>query len=185
MKHELWYSVVVRDRYGKVVSRERRKARSLLKAWNQLIYTDMSGVASTITDTGGTPRSVAASVINLNMRGFAGVTNYGIRVGTGTTPVALDDYALEAPIEEGTGAGQMEHRLMYISSPTVAPPSCYFLVPRFIVNNSPGEITVREAAIYVQMSTFYGCVARDVFGTPQAVPIGGTITMDWTIQVTV
>ena len=186
MKHELWYSVVVRDRQGKVVSRERRRSRSLLKAWNQLVYAHVSQTDLTITDTGNTGRSVSRHANSFRMDAGATTTTYGIRVGTGNTPVAIDDYALETPIAEGSGAGEMNHLICTVALPVVAAPSCSFLVSRSIVNNSPAEITVREAAIYMRMDTsYYGCGVRDVFVTPQAVPIGGTITIDWTIQVTV
>ncbi|MBA7533604.1 hypothetical protein ES705_25845 [subsurface metagenome] len=188
MKYELWYSVVVRDRQGKVVSRERRRSRSFLKQWNQLVYIQMAQTALNITDTGGTPRSISPHNYNFWIKGAAGETDYGIRVGTGDTAVAIDDYALETPIEEGTGADQMEHLFSTVSQPTVAAPSCSFLVSRAIVNNSGAEITVREAGIYMwlkNIATYFGCATHDVFVTPQAVPDGGTITVDWTIQVTV
>ncbi len=191
MKYELWYSVVVRDRHGKVVSRERRRSRSFLKAWNQLICVQVAStaVSVTITDTDGTPvAAVGGNTANFKMAAAAGVTDYGIRVGTGNTPVAIDDYALETPIEEGAGAGQMNYLICTVATSVVAAPSCSFLVSRSIVNNSPAEITVREAGIYMSFDyspTRYGCGTRDVFVTPQAVPIGGTITVNWTIQVTV
>jgi len=186
MKHELWYSVVVRDRHGKVVSRERRRSKSFLKQWSQLVYCHVSRTAQTITDTGGVGRVSGASYKNFDMSTGVGDTTHGIRVGTGNTPVAIDDYALETPIEEGAGAGQMNHLACYAADPVVAAPSCSILVPRSIVNNSPAEITVREAAIYMRLGiTYYGCATRDVFGAPQAVPVAGTITVNWTIQVTV
>ncbi len=186
MKHELWYSVVVRDRHGKVLSRERRRGRSFLKPWNQLIQLQMRFASLSVVDTGGTPRNVSAHANSFRMAVFAGGTNYGLRVGTGNTPVAIDDYALETPIAQGTGAGQMEHQECTVATSVVSAPSCYFVVSRTITNNSGDSITVREAALYMRMSTsYYGCATRDVFGAPQAVPNGGSITVDWTIQVTV
>ena len=186
MKRELWYSVVVRDRHGKIVSRERRKSKSFLKQWNQLVYVQMSQlVLDGITDTGGVSRIIGKSALNFRMTGAAGVTDYGIRVGTGNTPVAIDDYALETPIAEGTGAGQMEHLVCTIATSVVAAPSCSFLVSRAIVNNSGAEITVREAGIYMMMYDSYSCATRDVFATPQVVPNGGSIVINWTLRVTV
>ena len=187
MKYELWYSVVVRDRHGKVVSRERRRSKSFLKAWNQMMYVRMAQTPlAGVVPTSGIPRTInELYASDFAMNAAAGYTLYGIRVGTGNTPVALDDYALEIPIEEGAGAGQMSHLVCTVATSVVAAPSCSFLVSRSIVNNSPGIITVREAAIYIGMQTGYCCGIRDVFGAPQAVPIGGGITMDWTLQVTV
>jgi len=187
MKHELWYSVVVRDRQGKVISRERRKSKSFLKAWNQLVYSNISNFRLDMIDTGGVLRvDVGFTGNSFEMAAAAGLTTRGIRVGTGNTAVAIDDYALETPIAEGIGAGQMEHLVCTVATSVVAPPSCSFLVSRAIVNNSGGVITVREAGIYMFIFTnYYGCGVRDVLTVPQAVPDGGTITIDWTIQVTV
>ncbi|MBA7703986.1 hypothetical protein ES703_112783 [subsurface metagenome] len=186
MKYELWYSVVVRDRHGKIVSRERRKSRSFLKAWNQLVYFQMNSYGGeTVNDTAGIGRAIAFDALNFSMNAAAGVTTYGIRVGTGNTAVALDDYAVETPIAEGVGVGEMNHLICTVADYVVAAPSCSFVVFRSIVNNSAAEITVREAGIYMKMDTFFCCATRDVFSLPQAVPPGGTITVNWTIQVTV
>ncbi|GAH41518.1 unnamed protein product, partial [marine sediment metagenome] len=179
------YSVVVRDRQGKVVSRERRRSKSFLKQWNQLVYVQMEQGVLSITDTGGISRSISPDLDNFIMNADAGVTTYGSRVGTGTTAVAIDDYALDTPIAEGTGVDEMNHLVCTVATSAVAAPSCSFEVSRSIVNNSPAEITVREAGIYMKMGTYYCCATRDVFITPRAVPIGGTITVDWTLQVTV
>ncbi|MBA7649498.1 hypothetical protein ES703_57295 [subsurface metagenome] len=185
MKYELWYSVVVRDRHGKVLSRERRRSRSFLKQWNQLVYAHMADTAVSITDTGGTPRSITRNNVDLDLSVSAGVTTHGIRVGTGNTAVAIDDYAVETPIEEGVGVDEMNHLICTVATSVVAAPSCSFVVSRSIVNNSAAEITVREAGIYMLMYIYPFCATRDVFGTPQAVPVGGTITVNWTIKVTV
>ncbi|GAJ01610.1 unnamed protein product, partial [marine sediment metagenome] len=37
---------------------------------------------------------------------------------------------------------------------------------------------------YMYMNPAYGCGCRDVFGTPQAVPNGGSILINWTLRVT-
>ncbi|KKM64545.1 hypothetical protein LCGC14_1500280 [marine sediment metagenome] len=188
MKHELWYSVVVRNRHGKVLSRERRRGRSFLKQWNQLVYAHMMQVYSLsgVLDTGGTPRAISDHDNGFWMAQGGAGTTYGLRVGTGSTPVAIDDYALETPIGQGVGAGQMEHQACTVAISVVSAPSCYFVVSRTITNNSGDSITVREAALYMRAaSSYYLCGARDVFGTPQVVPNGGSITVDWTLQVTV
>ncbi|GAJ03448.1 unnamed protein product, partial [marine sediment metagenome] len=87
----------------------------------------------------------------------------------------------------GTGAGQMSYGACTVATSVVAAPSCSFLVSRTITNNSPAQITVKEAAIYMRCydPPKYVCATRDVLTVPQAVPIAGTITVNWTIQVTV
>ncbi|MBA7696832.1 hypothetical protein ES703_105484 [subsurface metagenome] len=185
MNYELWYSLVVRDKRGRIVSRERHKSDSFLKAWNQLIHAQVSQSSLTIKDTDGVDRSVGQHANNFLMNAAAAVTTYGIRIGTGTTPVVLADYAVETPIAEGTGAGQMNHQASTVATAVVSPPNCSFLAQRVIINNSGSTITVRGGGIYARMSvSYYGCLTRDVFATPQDVPHEGSITIDWTIQVT-
>ncbi|GAI54506.1 unnamed protein product, partial [marine sediment metagenome] len=138
-----------------------------------------------VINTGGTPSTIAPYSSNFLIQCAAGTTTYGIRVGTGNTPVAIDDYALETPIEEGVGADKMEHLVCTVADYVVAAPSCSFVASRTIANNSGDSITVKEAGIYMYMNPTYGCGVRDVLGTPQVVPNGGSITIDWTIQVTV
>jgi len=186
VKHELWYSVVVRDRNGKVISRERRRARSFLKQWNQIIYVQMAQTSLNITDNNGVSQSIEPFGGRLQMRYIAGDTKLGIVVGLASDAVAIDDYALGSLIAEGTGVNQMNYLICTVATSVVAAPSCYFIVSRSIVNNSAAEITVREAGIHATLeSGKYGLMTRDVFGTPQAVPIGGTITVNWAIKVTV
>ena len=185
MKYELWYSVVVRDRNGKVVSRERRRSRSFLKQWNQRVYIQMSQATLNITDIDGVSQSCAPYAGAFAMKTEAGY-DIGIAVGLASDAVAIDDYALSSLIAEGTGANQMNYLACSVATSVVAAPSCSFVVSRAIVNNSGSEITVREAGIHARIkANVNGLMTRDVLGTPQAVPNGGTITVDWTLQVTV
>ena len=185
-KERLWYSVVVRDRHGKVISRERRKSYSFLQQWNRLVYVQMKQAALSIKDTTGVARNVNDKGENFAMNAGINQTNYGIRVGTGNTPVDIEDFALETPIAQGVGGGQMEHLVCTVDVSVVAAPSCSFVAHRAIANNSGALITVREAAIYMRIdTTWYACGVRDVLVAPQGVPNGGAITIDWTIGVTV
>ncbi len=82
----------------------------------------------------------------------------------------------------------MVYQAATVNASVVAAPNCGFVVERAFVNNSGGEITVRESAIYVRMKgpIYYGyaCVVRDVFAVAQAVPDGGSISISYTIRVT-
>ena len=187
MKAQLWYQVVVRDRHGKVISRERHRSRSYVVAWNQLMCAQMSAVAQTIKDTGGTNRAIAGGKYNFKMSAPDSTGTYGIVVGTGDTAVTINDYQLETLIVQGFGAGQMDHLEMTVDAAVVASPNASFSAHRSIVNNSGGPITVKETGIYVQgangaVQYFLGI--RDVLVTPQLVADGGAITVDYTMQVT-
>jgi len=192
---ELWYSVVVKDRRGKVISHERRRAHSFLKQWNQFIWFFHFGGTISPKIINGAPTRLDSHDNNFKMNGGEGDASLGVVIGTDNTPVAIDDYAMGAQITEGFGAGQMHHLVNTFGAPVISPPSCGYSISRIIVNNSGRLITVRESGIYHQHSYRYGpvaynfyfyfsCGVRDVFTTPQDVPDGGSITMNYTLQVT-
>ena len=190
MKYELWYSVVVRDRHGKTISRERRRSRSFLKQWNQIVCAQMypfnAITSSTVKDITGANFWPFAHSQNFRMNSPAQNTNYGIVAGTGSTAVTLTDYALEALIAQGLGAGQMDYLVCTIADASVSDPYCSFVVSRTVVNNSGALITARETGIYMmayRAIVYYCCGVRDVLSTPQDVPDGGSITVNYTLRV--
>ena len=196
MKKVLWYEVTVRDRHGKVISREQRKSHSFIKQWNQFVWYFHCGGTIYPKITTGSATKLDSHDNNFRMNAGEGDASLGIVIGTDNTPVAIDDYAMGVQIGEGYGAGQMHHLANTFGTPVVSPPNCGYLISRIIINNSGGLITVRESGLYHQHSYRYGpvayqfyfyssCGVRDVFATPQDVPDGGSITVNYTLQVTV
>lgn len=183
MKCELWYSVVVRDPNGKVISRERRKSRSFIKQWNQVVYIHMAGVALDIVDTGGTTQSITRHNLSFKMNAGPGTLTQGIVVGTGDTAVTINDYQLAAIIAEGAGDGQLNYAGCSVATSVVSAPTCGFLVSRSAVNNHVDTITVKESGIYMGAGGYFVMAVRDVFITPQDVPNGGSITINYTLRV--
>ncbi len=197
MKRELWYEVTVQDRDGKIVSHEGRKSRSFLNIWNRVVAAQLLGLtfpsSQMVTDINGNlwPLGCGINGWNFRMNGGANNQALGIVIGTSNTPVSISDYAMGAQIPQGTGTGQMDHLANVINASVVAGPNCDFFMSRSFANNSGGLITVRESGIYIMMerslspyTAAYGCGVRDVFGTPQDVPDGGGITIEYTLRVT-
>ena len=190
MKRELWYSVVVRDRHGKVVSRERRKSKSFLRQWNDIVSTQVTGVEGYLKKTDGDASlPMHPDVQNFRMNDQFGTGDQeSIVVGSGNTAVTISDYAMETLIADGTGAGELSYQTPTVNEPVVSAPTCGFLVERAFVNNSGAEITAREAGIYARVKGVVmdgeACVVRDVFGTPQAIPNGGSLSVNYTLRVT-
>ena len=185
----LSYEVVVRDKHGKVLKRIAVPSRSYVRAWNQCLYVLNRHTSYTITDTDGTGRSISYSSSVLRANAGAGEIGYGIRVGKGTTPVTINDYALEAPCGEGSGPDQFLHQAMAASSPVVSGTDCSFWLRRVMVNNSGSTISgIREIGCYVMMKyspAYYGLGYRDVLPNPVSIPDGGSITVTYTLKVTV
>ncbi|MBA7698237.1 hypothetical protein ES703_106913 [subsurface metagenome] len=183
MKYELWYSVVVRDRHGKVVSRERRRSRSFIRGWNDTIYVQVTG---NNFDSVIAPNSVNLRMTSVHVNGDP--HHKSIIVGSGDTPVTISDTGLAARINHGAGAGQLSYQTATVNASTVSAPNCGFIVERAFINNSGAEITVRESGISLRVKgvSFYTFVlgVRDVLVTPQAIPNGGTLSESYTLRVT-
>jgi len=189
-KERLYYEIIVTDKDGKVILRQKAEAHSFLIQYNQIRSGAMGNANRTVKDTGGTDRTVRAASTPFRLAAAIGVTAQGIRVGTGNTAVAIGDYALETAIAEGTGADQMEYQAQtYDTDVTVSDPDCTFELKRIISNGSGSTIVVLEIGIYVMCTDTgavdrYFCIARDVLGSSVSVPNGGTITVFYTWKIT-
>ena len=184
----LWYSVTIRDRDGKLVSLEHLKSRSMLGNWYRILYAHMASTATSLIHTSGIDRGAVHSEENWKFKAAADEDLIGIVIGTGSTAVTINDFKLDSQIMNGTGPGQMRHLVSTPGWPSVASSSCDFLTSRTFLNNSGGSITVRESGIYCRVKgpTYYGyaCIVRDVLASSQAVPDGGSITVDYTLRIT-
>ena len=185
-----YYQIEIRDRDGKLLRRFRRKSRSYIQQWNEIVCVQCGYKSDfSMKDTGGTDRDVDRGAYSLYMEAGEDVDEYGIRVGTGTTAVAIDDNALATPIADGVGSGQMYHYAVTVADASVSGSSCSFTVTRVIGNQSGATISVTEIGIYFvayeNASPRYFLGIRDVLASSVAVPDGGAITVEYTIKVTV
>ena len=130
-------------------------------------------------------RSITPATQNLRIIADASVTDYGIRVGKGSTGVTISDYKLEIPLAGGTGADQLTHLAMTYTPPSVSGSECLFSIRRSMINNSGSTIIgISEIGAYMRMGSYYGLAFRDVLTSPVSVPDGGAITVQYAIKVT-
>jgi len=191
----LAYEIIVTDRKGQVVRRIKAPSRSYVEAWNK-IRSAMAHSAPESTnyrvvkDITGTNRNIYYRYNNLYCYGNIGEVDKGIRAGKGSTPVAISDYVLEIPIDEGGGVDQLKHQLTYFTSPAVAGDTCSFITYRSLVNDSGAEIAgIREIGLYVKAgkqgdSEYSFLAVRDVLPGGVSIPDGGAITVRYTLAVT-
>jgi hypothetical protein len=134
----------------------------------------MAGPTSSIVYVGWTPEAAAAN------------TNIGIVVGTGTTQMSPDDYALEAQIAEGTGTDQLNYGACTVGAVTVDGNISTVSVSRSFTNNSGADITISEVGLIVQprYGTGYILITRDVLTTPQVIAAGDTQPITLKIRAT-
>jgi len=185
LTEQLFYEVVVTDKEGREIFREAGPSHSYTELWNKVINAHARQSTNTIKDTGGVDRSVGKSSGNLRATAGIGTTSYGIRVGKGATPVDISDYALQIPVEEGTGVDQLSHHEVQNSQPVVSAPDCSFTIWRVMFNNTGSTVSgIREIGCYVIMGGYYGLAFRDVLTSPASIPFGGAMTVTYTLKVT-
>jgi hypothetical protein len=185
LTESLSYEVVVTDKKGREIFREAGPSHSYTELWNKVLNAHARTGSNTIKDTGGVNRTVGQSSSNLRANAGIGNVNFGIRVGMGNTPVDISDYALETPVEEGTGVDQLSHHEVQNSQPVVSAPDCSFTIWRVMFNNTGSIVSgIREVGCYVIMGGYYGLAFRDVLAGPASIPFGGAMTVTYTIKVT-
>jgi len=185
-----YFTIEVRDRYGKLLRRIRRKSHSYVQQWNEMVCVQVGGKTSfSMKDTGDTDRDVDANVVNFAAYGTEAVATYGIVIGTGDTAVTISDNKLEAQIAQGTGAGQMYHYVCTVADASVSGSDCSFTLTRVIGNQTAATIVVKEIGIYIGghdgTTTRFFLGVRDVLASSISVPAGGAITVVYTIKVSV
>jgi hypothetical protein len=198
------YEVEVRDKSGKLISRQHGKSHSWLKQFIQMLMAEWqfafggsnpTGVS--ILDETGAARSMpppAGTYFQNCAWGIsapAGSSEYGVKVGGGDTPNSLLTYALASPISHGTGSGQLVYGAHTIES--VINPSgndLTFRVTRVFTNNSGATVTVKEIGITTKRydqgaSARTFLFIRDVLPSPTSVPDGASLTIRYTVKITV
>lgn len=151
MKIKAWIKVY--DQKGKLIARKR--ANSLVKAFIQGLYIQMSASTFTVTDITGVGRSIGNSTSALYVGGGTGNTNLGIVVGTGTDPVDINQFKLQSQISHGTGAGQLSYGGTSVGIPYIVGNKAGFVISRTFTNQSGANITVNEVGLYGHISASY------------------------------
>jgi len=95
---------------------------------------------------------------------YGGTTLGGIKIGTGTTAESFDDFVVESPIANGSGAGQLQHSAMALAEGWNAGDNYEYRRYTRISTNASGDIiNVTESAIYKRAGSCDYCISRDVF----------------------
>jgi len=137
--------------------------RSLVRQFVDLQQIRYSNTAGTVRDILNTLRTLQPNALSRVDAG-ATVSGYGIRVGTGTTPVTISDYNIQTSIGHGNGAGQLYHQATIIGAAQVIGTEAFFTISRNFNNNSGGTITVQEAALLFSDTSYVYLAVRDLTG---------------------
>jgi hypothetical protein len=122
-----------------------------------------------------------------------GVTDLGIVVGSGSTPVTLDDFRLVSQIPHGTSAGQLIYTAMTSSNITpinrTLANNWYYIITRQFDNLSPSTVTIAEVGLIGRFGTGIGflpaLVARDVLPSSITLEPNQSTVIQYTIRLTI
>lgn len=192
--------IEVTDYAGNRISYERRRSHTWKRnAYNSLVTQGCSCNADGSTfgtgflsmkDTTNNVRFGSAGAPMYDVYAGASTTLYGIVVGTNNTGEDFDGYQLVAQIAHGESAGELWYlgtsmNQVWIGGGTLTYTST---VRRHWQNRSPGVITVKEAAIYVQMyvggGSRYVMICRDVLSPERAIASGSQLRIDYDTVLT-
>lgn len=187
------YHIEKFDADGQLLESWKKPSRSFLLNFIKTLYRaisqDFGDEATMTTVFGGSDEPISSSnytnlfycigvsgksrqYITRSFTAFTYGEHLGIVVGTSLTPVAPSQTNLIAPIEHGTGTGELEYFGMYVMDEgdfnvDTDADEAYFEIERIFRNVSGGSITIREIGINALASNYISnnevfCILRDV-----------------------
>jgi len=143
-----------------------------------------AGDTNATTDTAGTPRDIGGATGNranvLASKGAAGDVTMGIIVGTGNAANTGATKSIQTIISHGVAPGNLSYGGNGYTSPSGTTPLS-FTITRTFTNNSGGDITITEAALYLSSidtasAQRFFCILRDVNAGGLATVLNGANT---------
>jgi hypothetical protein len=135
--------------------------------------------------SGDSPGSVGG--LNAGYMAGAADDSYGILVGTDDTAETFEDTTLVAKVAHGNSSGQLAIQATnaHVTAYDSGSKTMSDTLSRFFNNNSGGDITIKEVAIYSLLLAGYNderanLLSRDVLVTPVLVPNTGQLKVSYT-----
>jgi len=184
----LFVEVEVKDKEGKVIQRHKQEAKSFLYGFmlilNELFSGDTSPNAQNPANNCASCSMGSAGNPIFSVVAPSGNDNYGILIGSGNTPNNVNTCALQSLISNSTMSyGQTAFAGGVNTNSTNN--TVYFQIQRQFTNNSGNSVTIAEVGLAIQGGGCYPLIARDVLSSSVTVPNGGTLTVTYTIQLTI
>jgi hypothetical protein len=171
---------------GRLLSKKRIKCHSYVGNFIGLLYVGMAQTTLNIPDTGNVLRTITPTQYNYRAVATAGDATFGVVVGTGTQANDVGAYALQTPIANGTGAGQLQYGAVSVTSPTTVGQKRQMTIARVFTNNSGASITVNEVGLVIygnNGSTNYDFLVERTLNT-NTIANGASATWTYTISIT-
>jgi hypothetical protein len=180
------YQITVTDEHGTVLTDYTEPSDSYVIAFLDLLSVMINQTNRNIVDTSGNSQSIGTNSVNFRASAAGGDSSYGIVVGTGTNTVTLTDYNLQTLIANGSGSGQLNYSIVTLTSPTTTGSTRSFTISRSFQNSYTSSTTINELGLNVYgYSNHPLMILRDLIPGGQAVDPNNTVTVAYTISITV
>jgi len=205
---EAFLTLEVFDKDGKLIQRHKQRSHSWVRNAYNLMFCQLGGKDAdtgvgefgagylSFKDTGAavkqgnytgaiTDPSSSADAVGNAYRAAVSTVDYGIIIGSGTNPESFEGYALQTPIQEGNGAGQLNHLQQEEPVASYTPSTKTFKVVhiRYMNNNSVNEVGLVDKMRYDAMFP-YILMSRDKLVSTVTIPDTGQLKVTYTIQLT-
>lgn len=205
---EAFWKLEVFDKDGKLIQKHKQRSHSWTRnAYNHLFsqlaqkngnddtfgagklsIKDYNGVIKYGTNPIGQDysKNVDNPAINYGYLCSAAWVVSGIQVGSGTNAESFEDYVLQTPIAEGTGAGEINHIASELHSISYSDTTLTDELVRYFNNNSGGNISVNEVALTMNgylAANIKWVQSRDKLGATVTVPDTGQLKVTYTIEL--
>ena len=197
MKFETYYRLLLHNMKGELVKDSGLiSVQSYVLQFLQSLEGIFDGISKTAKDINNTDQKITGVSLacsnDLRADAGVGIDTHGIVVGTnaGATAEANDNYKLDTKILHGSVvAGKLNYQAVTLVAPSEIAGNIDFSVSRPLINDSGGDITVKEIGIIVDSMAvspnhYYFLIMRDVVAD-FAVTNGFTLTVVYTLRTTV
>lgn len=189
-KIEALYTLEVKDKDGKTVSKVTKPCESFVLQFLQLIEAQLipSDTVENVKDVGAVLRDAVDYASNLKIEGDVSEDNLGIVLGTGTTPVTNIDHVMETLISHGITAGKLSYGSTSKITSGVVGANVDLQLIRGFTNSSGDTINVTEIGIisgFFDGSSSQTCLILHEVVTLTPILNGQTITATITFRTTV
>lgn len=146
---------------------------------------DIDGTTYSAGWTSGTGGGAAYfPITTIGGPNYQAFKNQGIVIGTGDTPVVIDDQLLEKQIPNSSSNGSLTYGSTIVSQDTNDSTSAQITITRTFTNNASLAIDVKEIG-YLQTSgslDYILLTMRDILPSPVTVGSGATLTVNYRIK---
>lgn len=151
------------------------EANSLVKNYFQCLQCLWDNVTMTVVQTNGTPGNYPIQNLTFKIQAAAAITAYGLVIGTGTNPVTVTDYALQAQV-----TSNITHGLSSSLSESFGTNGWRLTHTRNFINGTGALLSVREVAAYTFSSLGNVMIDRSLYSVD--VPANKTLTLNYRVS---